>query len=151
MAEAAALPEPPRVSGRQVVYVDGVFDLFHAGHVAFLQKAKALGTTLYVGVISDDDAKWKRQPVMSYAERRNVVMACRYVDFVIENPPLHVTVDFLDRYGIDFAVHGDDDRQERFFGEVIAAGRMRYVPYHRGVSTTQILARIRERLGLAPS
>ncbi len=129
---------PPRT-----VYVDGVFDLFHAGHVAFLQKAKALGTSLVVGVITDGDASWKRRPVMSYAERLEVVRACRYVDRIIEMPPLRVTVGFLDQHGIDIVAHGDDDRQEQFFGEVIAAGRMLYVPYHAGVSTTQILARVR--------
>jgi cytidyltransferase-like protein len=125
------------------VYVDGVFDLFHAGHVAFLQKARAVGTTLHVGVISDQDAAWKRRPVMSLAERLAVVRACRYVDGVVEDPPLRVTVDFLDRHGFDVAVHGDDDLQARFFGDVIAAGRMVYVPYHAGVSTSLILARIR--------
>ena len=150
-----AAPEPPQPAAperpRRTVYVDGVFDLFHAGHVAFLRKAKELGSTLYVGVITDEDARWKRPPIMSYAERRDVVLACRYVDFVVESPPLHVTVDFLDRNGLDIAVHGDDDYQERFVDEVIAAGRMRYVPYHDGVSTSRILARIGERLGAAPS
>lgn len=109
------------------------------------KKARALGTALYVGVITDEDATWKRRPIMSYAERRDVVLACRHVDFVIERPPLRVSVDFLDRNGIDVVVHGDDDLQERFFCEVIAAERMLYVPYHKGISTSQILARIRER------
>ncbi len=42
---------------KKIVYVDGVFDLFHAGHLAFLRQVKKLGNYLLVGVVKDDDVE----------------------------------------------------------------------------------------------
>jgi cytidyltransferase-like protein len=130
------------------VYADGVFDLFHPGHVAFLQKARAVGgpdAKLIVGVITDEDARWKRPPILTHAERLTMVSACRAVTFVVNEPPLVLTNEFLDEHNIDFVVHGDDDEQKKFFAVPIARGMMRYVPYTAGVSTSDIIARIKER------
>jgi cytidyltransferase-like protein len=130
------------------VYADGVFDLFHPGHVAFLRKARAVGgpsATLLVGVVTDEDARWKRQPVMSHAERLAMVAQCAEVGQVIANPPLVLTDEFLDRHSISLVVHGDDDRQERFFAAAIARGIMRYVPYEKGISTSMLIERVLAR------
>ncbi len=137
---------PAPTCGR--IYVDGVFDLFHAGHVAFLEKARALGgpgATLIVGVITDEDASWKRPPVIAHANRVAVVSACRAVDLVVSNPPLVVDGKFLDDHQIDLVVHGDDDRQERFFKAAIDRGVMRYVPYTAGISTSEIIEKVERR------
>jgi len=131
-----------------VVYIDGIFDLFHEGHVLFMQKALAVGgpnARLLVGVVTDQDAGWKRKPIMRHTERIAVVRACRYSWDVIENPPLVLDNEFIDRHSIQFVVHGDDDRQERFFSAAIERGIMRYVPYHKGVSTTEIIQRVQEQ------
>lgn len=126
------------------IYVDGVFDLFHPGHVAFLRKARGVcdgPARLVVGVITDGDAAWKRRPVMTHAERVAMVRSCREVDEVVEEPPLVLTPQFLEDLRLDYVVHGDDDRQERYFGAAIARGIMRYVPYTAGVSTTDLIRR----------
>lgn len=128
-----------------IVYADGVFDLFHPGHLSFLQRAKeigGLGAVLLVGVITDEDAQWKRRPIMAHAERVAMVRACSYVTCVVEKPPLALTSEFLDKYSIDLVVHGDDSKQEEFFRVPIERGIMRYVPYTRGVSTTEIIERV---------
>ena len=127
------------------VYVDGVFDLFHAGHIAFLEKAKeagGLGAGLTVGVISDADAAWKRRPFVGHADRVTMLRHCDVVDGVVEAPPLVITEAFLRERKIDFVVHGDDDRQERFFAVPLALGVMRYVGYTAGISTTDIARRV---------
>ena len=132
------------------VYAVGVFDLFHMGHVEFLRRARAAGgpgARLVVGVVSDADAAWKRRPVMSAAERAEMVRACGGADEVIEGCPLVVTGEFLDARGITLVVHGDDDRQETFFRVPIDRGIMRYVPYTRGVSTSASLAPLAARAG----
>lgn len=131
---------------RPVVYADGIFDLFHPGHVAFLQKARAVGgldAELLVGVITDEDARWKRPPIFTHAERVTMVRQCCEVARVVESPPLVLTDEFLDEHNISFVVHGDDDKQEHFFAVPIARGIMRYVGYTPGVSTTDIISRIR--------
>lgn len=138
----SAAEKPP------VVYVDGIFDMFHVGHIEFMKKALEIagsGATLLVGVITDQDAGWKRKPIMTHAERVAVVRSCKYAAKVIDNPPLILTDTFLDSHGITCVVHGDDDLQTKYFGVPIARGIMRYVPYHRGVSTTDIINRVRSR------
>ena len=142
-------------------YVDGVFDLFHAGHLEFLRKARAAAeraaagaeVTLVVGVVSDEAAGWKRRPVVPHAQRVEMVRCCALVDEVVPDPPLVLTDAFLDARGISRVLHGDDDLQEAFFRAPRARGVMLYVPYTRegplAVSTSGLIARIRGRPDLA--
>jgi cytidyltransferase-like protein len=133
-----------RQPAQTTVYVDGVFDLFHPGHIAFLKKARAAGgagARLLVGVITDEDAQWKRRPVMTHAERVTMVRHCTEVGAVIERPPLILTGEFLDEHGVGLVVHGDDSAQEEFFRVPLERGIMTYVPYTAGVSTTALIQR----------
>jgi ethanolamine-phosphate cytidylyltransferase len=72
-----------------IVYVDGVFDLFHAGHIQFLKKAKSLGTYLIVGVISDEACQsYKRKPIIDLNNRIIMVENIKIVDKVVTKSPL---------------------------------------------------------------
>jgi cytidyltransferase-like protein len=131
------------------VYVDIVGDLFHAGHVAFLQKAKAFGDYLIVGVLGDDTVEeYKRRPVISLQDRVAVIKACKYVDEVVVAPPLRLTDEMVEELGIDYVVHGDDfnkDLLEDQYGVALKLGIFRTVPYTSGISTTNIIHRICDR------
>jgi cytidyltransferase-like protein len=133
------------------VYVDVVCDLFHPGHVAFFRQARALGDRLIVGLVGDDAvATYKPRPIMTTAERAVVVGACRYVDRVIPDAPLHCTRAHLDAIGADFVVHGDDFPPEEiayWYHDVIAEGRLKTVPYTRTISSRAIIERVADRLG----
>ncbi|PWR07367.1 cytidyltransferase-like protein [Micromonospora acroterricola] len=139
--------EPESPTNRTRVYVDMVGDLFHAGHVALLEAARKFGDWLIVGVLSDEVvAAYKRRPIMTLAERIAVIKACRYVDEVIPDAPYTVTTEFLDRHDIAFVVHGDDISPEavaEVFGPVAATGKLRLVRYTAGISTTDLIQRIR--------
>ena len=127
------------------VYVDGVFDLFHAGHVRLLQQARELGDDLVVGVVTDADAMtYKRAPVLTYPERVAVVRACRYADEVVE-AQLVLDAPFLEKHRIHKVVHGDDCSQSDFFAVPLELGIMHYLPYTRGISTTDIMNRVLRR------
>lgn len=144
---------PDSTMGARTVYVDGVFDLFHPGHLAFLKRARAAGgagARLLVGVITDEDALWKRRPVMTHAERLAMVRHCTEVDAVVERPPLFLTAEFLDTHGIDLVVHGDDSAQGSFFRVAIERGCMVYVPYEKGISTSALIARAAARATARP-
>ncbi|TQM13847.1 adenylyltransferase/cytidyltransferase family protein [Pseudonocardia kunmingensis] len=134
------------------VYVDMVGDLFHPGHVALLRAARACGDHLVVGVLADEVVEaYKRRPVMTLAERVAVVGSCRYVDEVVPAAPYRVTLDFLEAHDIAVVVHGDDvsaEAVDEVFGEVAAAGKLRLVGYTPGVSTTDLIGRIRRRTDL---
>lgn len=137
------------MTGPTRVYVDMVGDLFHAGHVAFLRTARQLGDQLVVGVLSDETVTaYKRRPIMTLAERVAVIEACRYVDEVIPDAPVRLTTGFLDRHDLSLVAHGDDvddDTAADVYGPAVTAGRLRLVPRITGISTTELIARVRSR------
>jgi cytidyltransferase-like protein len=132
------------------VFAPGVCDLFHPGHVEFFRRARELGDRLIAGVASDATAAaYKPVPIMTMEERLAVVAACRYVDRVLPDSPPRLDVAALDRIGADFAVHGDDitgQELERSFPGLMAAGRMKLVPYTSTISSRQIVERVAARL-----
>jgi cytidyltransferase-like protein len=132
------------------VFAPGVCDLFHGGHVEFFRQARSLGDRLIAGVASDTTAAaYNPRPILSMDERLAVVAACRYVDRVLPDSPPRVDLAALDRMGADFAVHGDDITEqelERSFPGLMAAGRMKLVPYTAQISSRQIVERIANRL-----
>ncbi|KAK8520490.1 hypothetical protein V6N13_031063 [Hibiscus sabdariffa] len=93
----------------RIVYIDGAFDLFHAGHVEILKKARQLGDFLLVGIHADHIVSEQRgmpYPVMHLLERTLSVLACRYVDEVIIGAPWGVTKDMITTFNISLVVHG---------------------------------------------
>lgn len=136
------------------IYVDGIWDCFHMGHVLHFKEMKFLDNKenhLVVGVINDCDATgYKREPVYDENNRRILVESCRYVDEIIENAPLVVTEEFMEKHGIDLVCHGffdvkDITKQADFFKIPIKLGKFRAVEYHKGISTTQIIEKIKRK------
>jgi len=81
-----------------VIYTDGIYDLFHRGHVESLKKCKSLfegNVYLIVGVISDNDAtNYKRPPIYNEDDRYTIIENIKYVDKIIKGAPLIITEDF---------------------------------------------------------
>ncbi|CAI9293842.1 unnamed protein product [Lactuca saligna] len=93
----------------RVVYIDGAFDLFHAGHVEILKSARQLGDFLLVGIYTDQIVSEQRGthfPLMHLHERSLSVLACRYVDEVIIGAPWEITKDMITTFNISLVVHG---------------------------------------------
>ncbi|KAH9549269.1 hypothetical protein CY35_10G008900 [Sphagnum magellanicum] len=93
----------------RIVYVDGAFDLFHAGHVETLKAARQFGDFLLVGIHTDLTVSGHRganHPIMHLHERSLSVLACRYVDEVIIGAPWEVTKDMITTFNISVVVHG---------------------------------------------
>lgn len=130
------------------VFTDGVFDLFHANHVALLHEAQALGDRLVVGVVSDKVAQgYKRAPVICEAERLEVVANITCVDeaFIIDADMTSQTMDkIVDDFNISLVVYAGDATPD-FYSSAEAAGIMPRLPYHVGVNTSDIIQRIREQ------
>ena len=127
------------------VYADMVADLFHYGHIEFLRRVSALGDYVLVGINTDDVAEvHKRRPMQTMEERIASVAACQYVDQVIPHAPWVFDPTWIEKYGIDLVVHGDDysdEKQRHMYKVPIERGIFRTVPYTKGISTTQIIGR----------
>ena len=131
------------------VYTDMVADLFHYGHMEFLKKARALGDYLMVGICTDDLLEsYKRKPILTMEERAASVIGCRHVDEVLTNVPFTIDRAWIEKYDIHLVVHGDDFTQEQleyYYKVPLEMGILRTLPYTQGISTTEIIRRIRER------
>ena len=134
-----------REEGPITGYADGVFDLFHVGHVELLRRGKKLFDRFVVGVHSDTTARgYKRRPILSYLDRLTVVRACKYVDDIIEDAPLATTLGFLRHHGIDYVLHGRAPVKwlEQFYAEPRAAGKLHLIARTPRIDTTSIIQRI---------
>ena len=62
----------------RTIYMDGVFDLFHFGHLKAIEECAKLGDRVIIGVTGDSDAtQYKRAPIMNEAERTSIVTALK--------------------------------------------------------------------------
>ncbi len=133
------------------VYVIGVFDLFHRGHLSFLERARACGERLVVAINGDDMvASYKRRPIHSEEDRLAIVGALRCVDhaFVIRD---YDNRRAMLEHEVDIVVHGDDWEARSYMEQIRVSERflerhgieLRFIPYTEGISTSAILERIR--------
>ncbi|HLF00573.1 MAG TPA: adenylyltransferase/cytidyltransferase family protein [Anaerolineales bacterium] len=86
LPESIALRESLRAQNKRLVLTNGVFDLLHVGHLDYLEKARALGDALFIGINGDDSArglKGEGRPFLPAAERARLVAALTCVDAAI--------------------------------------------------------------------
>jgi D-beta-D-heptose 7-phosphate kinase/D-beta-D-heptose 1-phosphate adenosyltransferase len=147
--ELARAIEDERRAGRSIVFTNGCFDLLHPGHVRYLRAARALGNRLVVGLNSDSSVarlgKGAGRPVLGQAERAEVMAALEMVDYVTvfeEDTPFELIRVVLP----DVLVKGADWSPENVVGADVVrsrGGRVELAKYHAGLSTTEIIRRIR--------
>lgn len=138
----------------KIIYTKMVADLFHPGHVNFLRNARALGDRLVVHIVSDERvSSFKRQPVMNQAERMAVVAACRYVDEVVADGPRIITHAFMEQQGYAiyaFACCGTEELTvKRHDCPDLPDEMLGVLSYTDGVSTTDLIKRVKQRLQLS--
>lgn len=136
----------------RIVYIDGAFDLFHAGHVEILRLARELGDFLLVGIHTDQTVSAKRgvhRPIMNLHERSLSVLACRYVDEVIIGAPLEVSKDMITTFDISLVVHGTVAEESDFKNEKhnpyevpISMGIFKVLESPLDITTSTIIRRI---------
>lgn len=135
--------------GKKLVWTNGCFDILHAGHTSYLEKAKSIGDYLIIGINSDASYQiWKKRPgpVNPQNYRAQVLLALSAVDYVMifdESSPLKN----LEQLKPDFYVKGDDynietiDQQERAILDKMGC-EIRFCSGYKGISTTEIIERI---------
>lgn len=139
-----------RSRGETIVLANGCFDLFHAGHLRYLQGAASLGDVLVVAVNSDDQArklKGEGRPFTSEFERAEIISGLRFVDLVtifdeptVEEILLAIKPDFHAK-GTDYTTESVPERDiVRSYGGTVAI-----VGDPKDHSSSEIIARISGR------
>ena len=121
----------------------GTFDVFHAGHVKILQRAKSLGDYLIVGVSSDalNFSKKGRNPVYSEHDRMTIVAALACVDEVFVEESLELKGEYITNYQADVLVMGDDWAGK--FDHFSDLCEVTYFTRTPSISTTEIIEVVR--------
>ena len=122
----------------------GTFDLLHYGHVRLLERAKALGDYLIVGVTAEDfdKSRGKINVQQSLMERVDAVRATGLADEIVIEEYEGQKIDDIRRYGVDIFAIGSDWKGKfdflKDYCEVI------YLPRTEGISTTEIKQEIKD-------
>lgn len=116
----------------------GTFDLFHIGHLRILERSRALGDLLIVGVSTDalNHSKKGTFPVYSQEERCAIIGAMRCVDQVFLEESLELKGEYIRQHAADVLVMGDDWAGR--FDVYKDLCEVVYLPRTQNVSTTLI-------------
>lgn len=139
-----------REEGHSLVFTNGCFDLLHAGHVMFLQKAANFGDILIIGLNSDSSVgkiKGPTRPILSQFDRAFLLSSIEVVDCVVifeEETPLRL----IEVVCPNVLVKGGDYNKEDIVGHDFVkknGGSVEIVSFLKGKSTTGILNLIMEQ------
>ena len=132
----------------KVGYTDGVYDLFHVGHLNMIQEAKKHCDYLIVGVHGDDVVEEYKhhRPIINEQDRKRILENIKGVDRVEVNR-FRDKIKLWELYGFNVIFIGDDwkgtERWNKFEKELGVIGvDVVYVPYTKGISTTEIRQKI---------
>ena len=136
-------------SGEKIVFTNGCFDIFHAGHIHLLKGAKNLGDRLFIGLNSDQSVqnlKGPDRPFNTEDARASVLESLSMVDGVTifqEDTPHELVKEIIPHvlvkggdYSIENVVGADTVRASG--GEVVL------IPILKGYSTSDLITRIRK-------
>jgi len=147
----ATVAESLHAQGRKLVLTNGCFDLLHAGHVRYLQAARALGDALAVALNGDDSVralKGEGRPLNTESDRAEIVAALACVDHVVIFPEMRVTR-LIEKVRPAIYVKGGDytaaslDPEERAALEK-AGAEIRILPFEQGQSTSGLMERMKK-------
>lgn len=146
--ELAQIIAKAKANGERIIMTNGCFDLLHAGHVTYLEQARALGDRLIVAVNSDASVrqlKGNTRPINGLQQRMVVLAALACVDWVVsfeEETPERLYCRLLP----DVIVKGGDYRPEQVAGSdcvIKAGGEVKILQFVDGQSTTSMIKKAR--------
>ena len=146
--QLALRAEAYRRAGRRIVFTNGCFDILHRGHIAYLNRAKALGDILILGLNSDQSIrrlKGPDRPINSLEDRSQVLAALSCIDHIVpfDSDTPH---DLIRVVRPDIFVKGGDYTREALPEAGLVeelGGRIEILPYLENYSTTNVIEKIR--------
>jgi len=135
---------------KNIIFINGCFDLLHIGHIELIKYAKSLGDYLVVGINSDNSVKKIKglsRPINNQITRKIILESIRYVDEVVifdEDTPLKIIKEIQPQ----IIVKGGDYKKEDVVGyefEKLGLLEVKIFNYVNNNSTTKIIERISNR------
>jgi rfaE bifunctional protein nucleotidyltransferase chain/domain len=132
---------------KKIVFTNGCFDIIHAGHIDYLQKAKALGDYLILGLNTDSSVKklkGEMRPINHELDRAFVLSALQCVDSIVlfsEDTP----IDLIETIRPTILVKGGDYTIENIVGapETLArGGQVEIIPFLEGRSSSAVIEKM---------
>lgn len=140
--------EQLRQQNKKVIFTNGCFDILHAGHVRYLESAKALGDCLVIGLNSDASVralKGDSRPINSEEDRAEVLGALRAVDYVVVFGD-ETAENLIAKVRPDIYVKGGDYTVETLPEAKVVlgyGGKIELVPLVTGRSSSNIINKIK--------
>jgi len=132
-----------KFQNKKIVFTNGCFDILHLGHVKYLQKAKALGDKLIIGLNSNNSVsrlKGSNRPVNDEKDRAYLLASLEVVDFVVifdDDTPYKL----IQKIKPDILVKGADYKDKEVIGSDVAK-EVKLIDFVDGKSTTTIIKKI---------
>ncbi|MCY1635842.1 MULTISPECIES: adenylyltransferase/cytidyltransferase family protein [Marinifilum] len=122
----------------------GTFDLFHIGHLRILERARAQGDYLIVGISTDalNFSKKQKNPIYTEKDRMRIIESLKVVDEVFYEESLELKGEYIKKYNADVLVMGND--WEGRFDEFKSLCEVVYLERTPSISTTEIIEIIKE-------
>ncbi|ODV59649.1 choline-phosphate cytidylyltransferase ASCRUDRAFT_37303, partial [Ascoidea rubescens DSM 1968] len=141
---------PDDIQTRKVrIYCDGIYDLFHLGHMNQLKQCKLMFPNVFLVVgVPSDEITWKNKglTVLSDTQRCETLLHCKWVDQVIPNAPWELNTDFLLDHNIDFVAHDDlpyaSANSDDVYKPIKELGKFLVSQRTEGISTSDIITKI---------
>jgi glycerol-3-phosphate cytidylyltransferase len=125
--------------GSKRIITFGTFDVFHIGHVNLLERVQSLGSTLIVGISSDElnFSKKQRFPIYPQEDRLKIIQSLCFVDEVFIEHSLEKKREYIEYYKADILAMGDDwEGKFDIFNDIC---EVVYFPRTPSISTTTII------------
>jgi len=138
-----------KAEGKKVVFTNGCFDILHLGHVDYLEKAKALGDKLVLGLNTDDSVsrfKGPQRPIQDQNSRAHILASLQFIDMVVffnEDTPFELISALIP----NILVKGSDYLAENIVGADVVksnGGEVKTISFVPGYSTTRIVDKIKK-------
>lgn len=121
----------------KTVLTYGTFDLFHVGHLRLLERLRALGDRLVVGVSTDEFNREKgKRTVLPFSDRMEIVSALRCVDLAFPETCWEQKTEDIQRYGVTIFGMGSDWSGR--FDDLKEHCNVVYLPRTDGISSSHI-------------
>jgi D-beta-D-heptose 7-phosphate kinase / D-beta-D-heptose 1-phosphate adenosyltransferase len=149
MEKLKAAIQKEQAAGKKIVWTNGCYDIMHVGHILYLEKARALGDALVVGLNSDASVKKSKgpnRPIIEENQRAKLLTSLICVDYVVmfdDQSPIRLIGELEpDIYakGGDYTIDTINQEERRLVESY--GGEISLLPGIDGMSTSHIIDRI---------